>query len=68
MQSAYPSKFITLKLLRFSTAEPTLIHKVREVLLHHFLDLGYGLLKTLLAGTRDVEIERRRLVLLARFG
>jgi hypothetical protein len=61
----YPSKFIALKLLRFSTAKPTLIHKVREVLLHQFLDLGYGLLKSFLAGARDVKVERRNLVMIS---
>jgi hypothetical protein len=59
--STYPSKFVALKLVRIAAAEAPLVDEVGEVLLHHLLDLGNGLLEAFFAGARDVQVQRRGL-------
>ena len=56
---ACPSKFISLKLLRLSATEASLVHKIRELLVHQLFDFLDGLLETLFTGTGDVQVKRR---------
>ena len=55
----YSSKLITLNLIWLSTSETSLIHKVRQLLLHKFIDLFYRFLKTVFRSAGNVKIEGR---------
>lgn len=56
---AYSSEFITLNLIWLSTSEPSLIHKVWQLLPHKLIDLFDRLLQTVFGSASDVKIEWR---------
>lgn len=58
-RQADSSEFITLHRFRFSAAKTTLVDKVRELLLHEFVDLTNRFLEAFLCCARNVEVQRR---------
>ncbi len=60
---AHPTKLVSLDLLLLSSAETSLVHKLWQLLLHHLIDLGHGLVQALLGRAGNVEVEGGVLVL-----
>lgn len=56
---SYPSVLIALDSILIAAPEATIIDELRQFLLDELLDLGYGLLETLLVLTGHMEIEWR---------
>jgi hypothetical protein len=57
--TTYTTHGISLDLLWFSTAETSLIYKVRQVLLHELVNFGNGLFKAISRCAGNVKVERR---------
>lgn len=55
----YPAVLVSLDRLLFAAAEAPLVHELGQLLLHQLLNLGDGLLETVLARAGDVKVERR---------
>jgi hypothetical protein len=57
----YSAKLIALNrlLLLIPAPEPAFVDKLRELLLHQFLNLGNSLLQAFLGRAGDMEIQRR---------
>ena len=59
---AYSSKFITLNLIRLSTSKTSLVHKIRQFLLHKLVYLLDSFFKTVFRSACDVKVKRRVLL------
>lgn len=55
----YPSILVPLNLFLLSTAEASLVDELRELLLHHLLDLLDGDLEAVLRCARHMEVQGR---------
>ncbi len=58
----YSAEFVALNRVLLAPTESTLIHELRELLLHQLSDLGHSLFESLLGSAGDVKVERRVLI------
>ena len=50
---------IAFKLLRLTAFESSFVHKIGQVLFHHFVDLFHSLLKPLFGSARNMKVQGR---------
>lgn len=56
----YPAEFVTFnRLLLIPAAETAFVDKLRQLLLHHLLDLGYSLVQAFFGRACNMEIQGR---------